>query len=419
MSFRDAVQLLRVTEFRHQFIARTASNLGTGITPVALSLGVLQLTGRVSDLGLVLGSHTVAMVAFLLLGGVWADRLPRNRVMMIADLVRMVSQCFAGVYLLVGDRAIWLICLVQAVNGVATAFAQPAAAGLTRATAGPERLQQANALLAISRNVAGTAGPLVAGVLVVTVGAGWALIIDGVTFAVSAFFLSRLTLPAPVRTEKGRLVRELRSGWREVRTRTWIWSSLISFSVLNVAFALVLVLGPAEVTGRHGEVAWGFIVMALSVGQLLGNAAVLKFRVHRPLWSGRLVEFLIVPLLLTFAVPSPLWLIMVAAVAAGFALSYPDALWMTALQHHVPDEQIAKVASYDWLVSLALRPVGYAIAALSVAWGASGIMWGAAVIGVLVLALSLLPRDVRRLRYPVPADTRADESDQAVPGSVA
>jgi MFS family permease len=417
VSFRDAVQLLKVTDFRRQFVARTASNLGTGITPVALSLGVLQLTGQVSDLGLVLGAHTVAMVAFLLFGGVWADRLPRSRVMMTADLARMVIQCCAGVALVSGNLAIWFLCLLQAGNGIATAFAQPAAAGLTRQTAGPERLQQANAMLALSRNVAGTGGPLVAGVLVVTAGAGWALIIDGVTFAVSAFFLSRLTLPAPVRREKGRLLTELRTGWREVHTRTWIWSSLISFAVLNIAFALILVLGPAETAARHGEVAWGIVVMAISVGQLLGNAAVLKVRVQRPLVSGRLVEFLMVPLLLALAVGAPLWVVIVAATAAGVAMSYPDALWMTALQHHIPDERIAKVAAYDWLVSLALRPVGFAIAALSAGWGASRLLWCAAAAGILVLVLSLVPRDVRQLRYPSTKDVPAEVPNPATSGT--
>ncbi len=180
---------------------------------------MLAATGSAAALGLVLTAFSIPMLVLMVVGGVWADRLPRQWLMMIANLVRAVTQTTFGILLLIDQAPLWAMMALQAVSGAAQAFAAPAVLGLTKATAPPESRQQANALLALTGDLAFIVGPLIAGALTVSVGASWALIVDGVTFLGSALLLAGLRLPPVTRTPSDFLA-ELREGWRAVARRS-------------------------------------------------------------------------------------------------------------------------------------------------------------------------------------------------------
>src|SRR5947207_4284519 len=174
--------VLAERDFRLLFIGRTISLFGTAFAPIALAFAVVRLTGSPADLGLVLSAYMLAHLVFLLAGGVWADRLPRHLVMVTSDLLSGVSQITLAVLLLTGVAQTWQLIFLAAVKGGASAFFMPASTGLVPQIVSAPRLQQANALLSLSRNSTRIAGVALAGILVATIGAGWALAFDGATY---------------------------------------------------------------------------------------------------------------------------------------------------------------------------------------------------------------------------------------------
>jgi hypothetical protein len=405
--------LWRVVPFRYQFAAQAISVAGSTLSPVALSLGVLHLTDSPGALSLILAAQAVPTVVLLLVGGVWADRVPRAKLMVVANLVTAVTQGCLGVMLLTGAFHLWLAMALQFVAGTALAFYFPSTVGLTALTVPEPLLQRANAMLSLTRSTAGVVGPLVAGVLVVTAGAGWALVADGVTFLASAALFARLRLPKQIppaqQDARSSFLADLRYGFREVTRRAWAWSSITAFMFTHLASAIFMVLGPVLLLRRdHGEFGWAAVIAGLSVGQLIGDFAALRVTVLRPLVVARVVELLSIPALLGLAFGVPTWLLVVAAVFGGIALTLPDALWLTAMQQHLPGDSLSRVSSYDWLGSLALRPVGYmSAAALAAAIGSTTtFVIAAALIAVTRIGGLCLP-DVRALASRTPKEAVA------------
>jgi hypothetical protein len=189
------------------------------------------------------------------------------------------------------------------------------------------------------------------------------LIIDGLTFIVSAAILRLIEMPRE--TEKaGResFFRELRNGFREVQTRGWISSSIAVFAVSNLAFAALSVVGPTIFVQQAGGVLkWGLLLAALNCGTVAGDLLALRWTPNRSLLAARIVEFSQVPLFIFLALNVPPPFTITAAVLAGVGISLPDALWYSTMQEHLSDDVISRVASYDWLGSTALRPIGYSL----------------------------------------------------------
>ncbi len=404
--------------FRLQFAAQTASVAGSMLSPVALALAILQTTKSPQALGIVLTAYTVPMVIFVLIGGVWADRLPRQQVMVAANLVRAVTACAIGTMFLTGHAPVWALAALQLIAGIAAAFYQPAETGMTASTTPATHLQEANALLSLSRSTAGVLGPVLASVLVISSSAGWALIIDGITFVVGAWFLSRIKLAStPPPPAQNGFVRELSAGFGEVRSRPWIWSSIVAFAFTNLGIAALFVAGPAILLERdNGEVSWGAVVTALSIGQLAGNVMALRLRPARMLLAARIFELAQLPVLLALALTASLPWLVVGAFICGIGLTYPDSLWYTALQQQLPANAISRVSSFDVLGSLALRPVGFSLAAVvSTGIGLTQTIVAAAVLLVASRVFSLSFADVRHLRriQEPRAETRQEEEISA------
>lgn len=401
MSLLDSLGALREPQFRLFFLGRSIAQLGSAISPVAFAFAILELTGSASDLGIVFATQTVATVLFLLIGGVVADRLPRHHVMVVADTVQGAATAVFATLLLTGAAQMWQIVILAAVRGAAGAFFAPASGGIVPQIVSHARLQEANALLRLSRNGTSIGGAALGGILVATFGPGWAIAIDAATFGVSAVFLTRLSVPRTSRVQAPHFWSELREGWREFVAREWLWVIVVAFGFINAFWtAAYLVLGPVIAQSDLGGAApWGFILAAGSAGFFLGAAFSLRFRPRHPMRAGMLACVLQAVPLFLLAAAAPTAVIALGAAFAGFGVEIFGVLWETAMQEHIPNEVLSRVSAYDWLGSIALMPIGYAIVGpLSQAIGTEETLLACATFVLVTTALTLLSADVRNLR---------------------
>ncbi|MET9022981.1 MFS transporter [Actinopolymorpha sp. NPDC004070] len=408
---RHSLAPLRHRRFRYFLGARFSTLLGSAIAPIAVAFAVLDLTHSPSALGMVLAARTIPMVVLVLFGGVLADRIRRDVVLLTANLLCFGTQSLAAILLLTGTADIWQIAAIEAVNGAAAAFTFPALQGLMPQLVDRTELQQANALNGLSRNITMIGGGAVGGALVGFLGPGWGLAVDAVTFGVAAVLISRLRLARVPREPQQRSSTwtDLRVGWQEFVSRRWVWVIVAAFSVFNAVTAgAVQTLGPVIADETFGRVGWGLVQSAGGVGLVVGALVMLRWRPRRPLVVGMLgcgvavIELLVLGLSPTLA---PL-------LAIGFLVGVGTDLfgigWETALQEHVPTERLSRVASYDMLGSLVAVPVGQLTAGpLAAVFGASDVVVGGAVVLAVVVTLTVADSSVRGLRR-TPTTARVD-----------
>ncbi|MGI9113080.1 MAG: MFS transporter [Gaiellaceae bacterium] len=395
---------LREREFRLFFAGRAVSLLGGAIAPVALAFAVLDLTGSKTDLGLILAAREIPLVLFLLVGGIFADRIPRNRVMVGANAASALSQAVAAALLITGNAQVWHLALLAAVNGGASAFFFPASAAVVPQTVPAPLLQQANALLQLAMSSASIGGAAIAGFLVAAFGSGWAIAVDAGSYVLAASLIALMRLPAPEAGESARFLSELVEGWREFRSRSWLWTIVLQFSVLlMVTIGSWSVLGPVVAEEElGGPKAWGAILTAQAAGLVVGGLLGLRYRPRRMLVVATLA-ILVMPAPL-IALGFPLGLAWIAALAffAGLGIEIFSLLWNTTVQQEVPPAKLSRVYSYDALGSLALVPLGLALAGpIADQIGVRATLWGAAAIGITVTIAVLFVSEVRTLERRV------------------
>jgi len=400
---RARFDALRERPFRLLFAGQAVSLLGDGMVGVALAFAVLGETGSASDLGIVLAARTVPLVAFLLVGGVWADRLPRRALMVGTDLIRLAAHGLMAALLIAGEPGIWSIAVLAAIGGAASAFFNPAISGIMPAVVSTERLQQANALRGLTEAVGRIAGPALAGVLVVGVGPGWALAVDAATFGVSAVFLTLIPMPAHVPVGAHSFIADLRDGWDDFRSRTWLWTTVGSTTLGNMLFAAYFVLGPLVADRELGGAgAWALIASAFGIGLLVGGVVLLHMDPRRPVLVATLAVALYTLPLAFLAIPAAAVVTAGAALLAGAGLAVANNLWETTQQRHVPPELLSRVSSYDWFGSLAAVPVGMLLwGPIAEQIGVSTALWVAFALQLASILVLLAVREIRELpAYP-------------------
>jgi MFS family permease len=358
------------------------------------------LTGSARDLGFVIAAKTAPLIVFLLVGGVFADRLPRRGVMLTADVMRMGIQAATAALLLSRTAQIWELIVLQACAGAATAFFNPASTGLTPMTVSAERLQEANALRGMSMASMQLLGPALAGILIVTAGPGYALAIDAASFGVSAFYLARLHLPLHVRLPSQSFARDLLDGWREFVARTWVWITVLSASLGNMMSSVWLVLAATWIKKGHGGAsAWTAILVVSATGGVIAAAAAFRIKPRRPLLLASLVILPNATPIILLALKLPWETLVVAVLVTGFGNMLFNTLWETTLQQHIPPASLSRVSAYDWFGSLLCQPLGLALAGVVAAGiGMSHTLWIAAAVDLIAAAALLATPSIRRLR---------------------
>jgi predicted MFS family arabinose efflux permease len=357
-------RVLGLPDFRYLWLSQAVSTIGDRLVLVVLALYVNDI-GTPSDVGIVLAAHGIPFVGLLLVGGVWADRLPRHLVMVTTDLVRAALHGLLAVLILTGDVPIWAIAAIEAAFGAAEAFFRPAYTGLIPQTVPDELIGEAQAVTQLTFNVAGFAGPALGSALFLSIGSAGAFAVDAATFAVSAALLVRVRpRERGERAEREPILAELRGGWDELRARPWAGLVILGACLtLLIAYAPYSALGPAIADEAYGEAAvYGLIAAAAGAGSLAGAVLALRWWPRRVMFIAQLW---VVPwplMLVAFAAGAPLYALLPVGLLAGVGLGLFMVWWETALAQNIPPAALSRVSAFDWMGSLGLLPLGFLLA---------------------------------------------------------
>ncbi|MFE4578938.1 MFS transporter [Streptomyces chartreusis] len=403
-------------DFALFFVARAIAQLGDTMLPVALAAGLLQHGYGAGAVGLALASTSAAFAGLIVFGGVIADRFSTRRLMIGADLVRLCTQSLAAALFFSGHVVLWQICAIGFVNGVAGAVFQPGVPGTVRRLA--TDVQGANGTMRIAEAVAQLAGPACAGVLVGFASPGGVFTAHATTYAISALCLLLLRLPAQTRspgdarTARGaRAFRaDLVEGWREFRARTWLWGVIAVWCVYMITvWGPTVPLVATEVVQQHGPRSYGLINSALGAGTVAGGLLALRLRPRRMLRAGAIGLFAFAGFPVTVGAGLGVPAMAVGAAVAGAGMAFWSVMWATSVQTQVPADVLNRIHAYDVAGSLAMMPVGQAIAGPAAATlGAGHVLLVAGGMSLVVAGALLSVRSIRGLvRADVPAAARS------------
>ena len=384
--------------FRGFFLGRLVSLLGSAMTPVALALAVLQAADRPTDLGVVLAAQIVPNLALLLVGGTVADRLPRRNVLVAANLGAGLTQAAVATMLLTGQYNLPLLAGIELLNGAMQAFTGPALRGILPELVAVADLQRANATLAVAGNTTRIIGPTGAGLIAATMGGGWAIALDAVSFLVAAALLARLRLAAqPAAPARQGLLADLRDGWHAFRAIRWVRVTTLAFFVINlVNTGPWQVLGPLLTTPRSGQAAWGLVLSTRAVGLLVMSAVLSRVTLRKPLRAGQGAGAFGGLGLVGIGLGLPAPGVLACAFLAGLGFAALGVTWDTAAQQHIPHAALSRVSAYADLFSYAAIPAGQLLV------GPASDHWGGCAValccGLAFAAASLAPLALREVR---------------------
>ncbi len=393
--------LLANVQFRRLFFARTISNIGNGVAPIAIAFGVLSLPGATpTSLSIVLAAQAIPLVLVLPVGGVVADRLGRAKVIAITDLILSAFVMLTAALFLTGTATVPLLALIGAISGCLNALWWPAMSGLVPEVVDDEHLQPANAFVSVASNAGLIAGNAIGGVLVALIGSGWAIAVDSVSFIIAGLLVFSMRDVSSRHSSGESTFADLAHGWRVFWSYRWVVVIVGAFSfVIMVWRGAEEVMGPVLAREVYGGAAgWAFIMVFQSVGLLLGAVVASKLRVRRPLVVG-MVAMLTLPLwLATLAFELPIGWVALGSFACGVSLELLAVWWFTAMQTNIPRDALSRVSAYDAMGSLMFGPIGLAISGpLIVSVGANEAFLIAAAVATAAILGSLLFRSVRQL----------------------
>ncbi|CAB4331140.1 unannotated protein [freshwater metagenome] len=385
-------------------ISRFISNVGNGFSPIALAYGVLSLEGADGrDLSIVMAARFVPLLGFMLFGGVIADRFQRNRLVGGSDMIGSFLAAVSAISLIVGFSSVWLLATMGALFGILNAIWWPAMSGVLPEILPKEKLQSGNAIIGLTTNIGYIVGTLSGGVLVATIGAGWGLLADAISFFIAGVIVWFLPIIGRAKDKSPGILHDLIVGWREFISRSWVIAMVFAFSLINMAFESMLsVLGPLNFSDPEtGPRLWSYNLAALTIGMLIGGIWVLKVKFKKPL----LVSMILIAISsiwdFSLALDLPLIFGLIAGVFSGISLEVFMVTWNTSLQSHVPEESYSRVSSYDTLGSYGIAPLGIVVAGpLAMHFGVNTILFITGVTTLVAACLSLLVKSVRELENP-------------------
>jgi hypothetical protein len=387
--------------FRRFYIGYATSMLGTSMSAVAIAFAVLASGGTATSLGVVFAANIAPMVAFMLGGGVLADRLGRKPVMLTADVARCAAQGTLAVTLFAGRPHVWLFVVAAFVVGTGNAFFQPALSGLPVQLAPRDQLGNANALFGMVQPAAQVAGPALAGIVIAAGSPAAAIAVDAGSYAVSAIALARLSFPDAARAKAARsLLRDLSDGWAEFTAHAWLWLQTVQFTLFNLlTWGPYLVLGPVLARDYLGGArAWGAILACYGGGAVIGGLLALGRRPRRPLLLSTVTTlgFPLPPLAL--ALHLPVIAVSACALLAGAGSAFGGAIATTVTQQRLPSDVLSRVGSFNMVGAFAFGPLAFIAAGpVAAAVGARAVLgFGAAwaVVGTLAVLAAPSIRDL-------------------------
>jgi hypothetical protein len=397
-----ARERLWTRDFALYFGARTVSLLGDSMMQVAAALAVGAIYG-ISGVGYVLATLTLSFVAFLLFGGVLADRVGARRMMAGADLVRVGTQTTVAVAFLTGRPPLLLLLACAFFAGTAAAHFEPGKNGMIPHVAGD--MQRANATLKIADAAAQLGGPVVAGLIMAVSSAGVAYAVDAGTFAFSGLCLTLLRIaPTPKRETPSTVLRDLRQGWTEFRSRSWMWSVILIWVFFGmVVFGPYVPLGSRSISGRLGAAGYGWAMAGLGAGTVVGGLTAIRLRPRRPLAAGAVAMTAFGSIPLVAALPIPLPLVVAGNVVGGVGWAFWSVMWSTSVQSHVPFDVLNRVTAYEIAGSVCGAAVGQALVGpVARLVDPRDLLYGSAVASMCVPIALLLAKPVRDLRRVAP-----------------
>jgi MFS family permease len=395
--------VLGIRDFRLLLADRLIAPASVGFSIVGVSFAVLKATNSPAALSYVLAAQIAPSLVFALVGGVAADRFPPQRVIVAANLLMAIGEGTFGLLVLTGRPPLWAMIGLEGITGTGVAVFYPASQALLPRLVPREELQEASALSRLVMNVGQMAGAAVAGLLVAAAGAGWALVLCGIGMlgTVPLLLAIRGAERAEGRAPARSMLTELREGWSEFRSHTWLWVIVAQFGVVLMAwYGAFSVLGPV-VAREHlgGPAAWGAITAADAFGLIAGGLAALRFTPRRPMLFVVLTGGAIAISPLSLAMVLPLPAICLASFGLGVFVEMMMVQWTVTMARNVPSDKLARVSSYDVLGSVMAMPAGALIAGpLGAAIGTSSAQYAAAAVIVVASALALIPRDIRSFR---------------------
>jgi DHA3 family tetracycline resistance protein-like MFS transporter len=416
---------LRHRDFRLLWTGMCISLLGDGAFIVALAWQVYQLSDTPTAMGMVGIAMTVPTIVFLLIGGALSDRLDRRRLMLAADGARLLAAGTLAVLSLSGHLEIWHVALLVAVYGTGQAFFAPAFDAIVPDLVPENELPQANALDQLVRPIAlRMAGPALGGVLVGVLGAASVFALDALSFGASAIALLLMRPPAAARATvaAGGVLGDLREGWHFVRGRRWLWVTFVS-----AAIAYLLFMGPVEVLvpyivkhdleGTASDL--GLIFGAGGLASILTAMALGQFGLPRRSMTFMYVAWTVATLAVAgYGLGTTVWQFMLASAIFNALETAGTIVWITTKQRHVPPHMLGRVSSLDWLISIGLLPLSFALTGpVSGLVGAQATLVIAGLAGAVVTLGGLLVPGVRAIERVSRRDGTQTVEGQPVPAS--
>jgi len=401
-SLAERLPVLGFRDFRFLLAERVLAPGSFAFSLVGVSFAVLDAThGSTAKLSYVLAAQIAPSLIFLLLGGVIADRMAPQKVIVAGNGLMAVSEGTFGILLLAGHPALWQMIGLESLTGIGMAIFYPASSALLPRVVPQPQLQEASAVSRLAMNGGQMTGAVLAGFVVAAVGPGWALAICGTGMLGTVPLMMSMRVTARERVHQPSMLSELREGWSEFRSHTWLWVIVAQFAVVMMAwYGSFSVLGPV-VARAHlgGPAAWGTITGFESFGLIAGGVISLRFSPRRPMLLVVLIGASIAISPLALAMLWPLPAICASSFALGTAIEIMMVQWTVALARNIPPEKLARVSSYDAFGSIMAMPVGAVLAGpIAALVGVSATQYGAAALIVAASALALIPREIRTLR---------------------
>jgi predicted MFS family arabinose efflux permease len=403
--------VLAIRDFRILLVDRLLAPFSNGFSMVGVSFAVLNLTGSTADLSYVLAAQVAPMLVFTLVSGVFADRLRPQWVIIAGNVAVIAGEGTFGLLVLTGHPALWAMICLEALNGIGAAMFYPASQALLPQIVPDALLQEGSSISRLAMNTGQMTGAASAGLVVAVLGPGWALTLCAIGMTG--------TIPLLLSLGRGRdghegsrglqlaaarsagMITELREGWTEFRSHTWLWATVIQYALVMMAFnGAFLVLGPVVArTHLGGPAAWGAITAADALGLVAGGLVSLRYTPRKPMLFvvGSGAAIALTPLALALVLPLPV--ICLCAFALGTLIEVMMVQWTVQMATRIPSDKLARVSSYDALGSMSAMPLGALLAGpLAAAIGVSTTQFAAAAVIVVASALTLIPREIWTIR---------------------